>query len=243
MDDSSDVFLRWPDVDARCRGILNSSFPWLASTAVAGLMAEVKTAFDHAPSNGGFSMREALRRALWPIVVTPELLNGILSFTYRLCGNKHDAEDICQDVCVKLIEKLLTWHCEGEDWNFKAWFYQCSRREAIDSYRRRRAKTRRVPDDAARVPEDGVADQHVYDPARSAQYREEKRRLRQLIMQLPPKKQQAIFLHYFAGLSTIDIADALSITGKDRAERQRKVSNLLADAVRRLRELQNPNNE
>ena len=194
----------------------------------------------------------ALRNAIWPIVVTPDLLNRIRSFTYRQCGNQHDAEDRFQAACVTVITKLLTWHCEGADFNFEAWFYRCAEREAINSYRRSRARTAWVFDKATRVrdaegmdphnprpakrePEEEVTDHRERGPVEELETQELIWRVRAALTNpaLTPEQERLASL-LLSEATTSEIADALDIEGTSPLS---NVNNKVQRLYRKLRQL------
>lgn len=62
-------------------------------------------------------------------------LKPIFNFIYRICGNAKDAEDITQDVFIKLWKNLKKYKPEK---NFKAWLFSIARNTAIDWLRKRK---------------------------------------------------------------------------------------------------------
>ena len=62
-------------------------------------------------------------------------LKPIFNFVYRICGNVKDAEDITQEVFIKLWRNLKKYR-SGK--NFKAWLFSIARNTAIDWLRKRK---------------------------------------------------------------------------------------------------------
>jgi len=58
----------------------------------------------------------------------------ILNFSYRLLGNRADAEDVTQDVFVKAAKKLSSLRKPGV---FNAWLYSIARSTCTDLIRKR----------------------------------------------------------------------------------------------------------
>lgn len=113
---------------------------------------------------------------------------------YRLAlsmtGSPADAEDVCQNVFLKVLEKqpeLLP----GKE---RAWLFQVTANECRSLWRRLKLRAT-VPLEQAlnlTAPEDGVL-------------------LRQ-VMGLPPKDRAVLYLHYFEGFSTQEIGGMLLIS-------------------------------
>lgn len=68
-----------------------------------------------------------------------ELLNfylkPVFNFVYRVCGNTKDAEDITQEVFIKLWKNINKYKPEK---NFKAWLFSIARNTTIDWLRKRK---------------------------------------------------------------------------------------------------------
>ena len=62
-------------------------------------------------------------------------LSSIYNFVYHLCGNKQDAEDITQEVFVKVWKNIKKYKPEQ---NFKTWIFSVARNTAIDWLRKRK---------------------------------------------------------------------------------------------------------
>ena len=63
--------------------------------------------------------------------------DGIFRLAFRLTGNRNEAEDLTQDICASLPEKLAAYRAEAQ---FSTWLYRVVVNGAHD--RRRRAATR-----------------------------------------------------------------------------------------------------
>jgi RNA polymerase sigma-70 factor (ECF subfamily) len=62
-------------------------------------------------------------------------LKPVFNFVYRMSGNAKDAEDITQEVFIKLWKNLKKYE-SGK--NFKAWLFSIARNTAIDRLRKRK---------------------------------------------------------------------------------------------------------
>lgn len=113
---------------------------------------------------------------------------------YRLAlsmtGSPADAEDVCQTVFLKLLEKRPALDPEKE----RAWLLQVTANECHSLWRR----LRRRPT----VPLDAAAELAA-PPADS---------LLRRIMELPRGDQAVLYLHYYEGFSTQEVGEMLRIS-------------------------------
>ena len=130
---------------------------------------------------------------------------------YRLAlsmtGSAADAEDVCQTVFLKLIEKRPGLESGKE----RAWLFQVTANECRSLWRRLKRRGTVPLDQAAELaaPEEGAL-------------------LRQ-VMELSPKDQTVLYLHYFEGFSTQETGALLHIS-------QSAVTTRLLRARQRLKE-------
>lgn len=123
---------------------------------------------------------------------------GIL---FRLLGNRDEAEDITQEVFLKLYRKPLIGRREH---NLSAWLYRVAVNMGYNQIRSRKRRWQRntilVPD-----PVDGMA-----DPAESAIQAEVKTAVRVALACLPQRQTQLLLLRQM-GLSYAELADACNV--------------------------------
>lgn len=62
-------------------------------------------------------------------------LKAVFNFTYRLVGNRQDAEDIAQETFLKMWRGLKKFR---QNENFKTWLFTIARNTAIDSLRKKK---------------------------------------------------------------------------------------------------------
>ncbi|MDP9346151.1 MAG: sigma-70 family RNA polymerase sigma factor [Actinomycetota bacterium] len=120
---------------------------------------------------------------------------SVHDYVLRIVGNRHDAEDVTQQVFAKLITSLDQYR-PGEA-PFMAWVLRVAHNVAIDHVRRpRTVPWEQVPDADARGARDGVAEQ-----ARAS--------LQAALGSLPEAQRDVLVLTHFVGLSPAEIASQL----------------------------------
>lgn len=114
----------------------------------------------------------------------------VYRLAYKWCGVKEDAEDIAQEVFVKLVHKLHTFRQKSA---FKTWLYRIVVNTAKDFSRKRAGKQA--------LEADFVLEQHRHNPGGSGGDTVETPRLMAAIDKLPLKQKEAVLLVYGEGLS------------------------------------------
>lgn len=70
------------------------------------------------------------------VVLIDRHFKDVFNFTYRLVGNREDAEDITQETFLKMWRNVKKYrHSE----NFKTWLFTIARNTAIDSLRKKKS--------------------------------------------------------------------------------------------------------
>ncbi len=139
----------------------------------------------------------------------------VLRTAYRVLGNWADAEDVAQEVFVRLHRHGLNFATEAA---MGAWIYRVTVNLCLDRAR------------AAR-PWHELPELRCQDPsAEAAVLREEqKRRLMAALATLPPRERAAVVLREIEGLSTAEVAAALgSAEGTVRSQVSKALEHLRA---------------
>lgn len=126
-----------------------------------------------------------------------------LAFSYL--GNKYDAEDVCQCVFTKLLERDVTL-TEGKE---KAFLLTCTANECKNLLRSFWRKNVGELDDSLVFESDG--DKEVWDA----------------VMHLPKKYRLVVHLYYYEGYSQNEIADILKISVSAVQTRMSRAKKLL----------------
>lgn len=135
-----------------------------------------------------------------------------------------DAADLTQHVFVRALEALPRYRQEGTPFN--AWLFRIARNAATDTYRRRQ-KT--LPWEHLPVVWEPFSDE---DPETLTLRLEALNRLRVLVAQLPPEKQEMLYLRFAGELTAAEIA---AVVGKSEAAVQRQLSRTIQYLKERYR--------
>ena len=134
--------------------------------------------------------------------VLPEYAAKGFSLAVQLLGNTDDAADTVQEGLLALWRNRERLE---RDRNPRGWFYRVIRNLCVDRLRRR-ARGKTVAFDEALAPDDETA-----DPARTAQQKEYRARLRRELGGMSPNLREILYLRDFHDLSYADIAEVLAI--------------------------------
>jgi RNA polymerase sigma-70 factor (ECF subfamily) len=176
--------------------------------------------------------RDVLRRcragdqAAWQELVSRHT-RRVFGLAYRFCGRVDEAEDLTQEVFVKVFQNLHRF--QETDAAFSTWLMSIARNQAIDHYRRRREeRIRRAQDpeilEVLSSPEPG--------PLGDVEQEERVQLVRSGLRALPADLREPLVLCDLQGLAYEQIAGALGIplgTVKSRINRGR------LELARRLR--------
>ncbi|WP_226582683.1 RNA polymerase sigma factor [Halobacillus litoralis] len=128
----------------------------------------------------------------------------LYSFAYRMTNDKQAAEEVMQDVFVKLWRGRGAGHYVKERGKFSSWLLTITRNASIDLLRKK--KVQEVEwDGRDSLNEDLPGVEQVIED------KEERDQLRNAIDTLPDEQQRMICLFYFQGLSQREIAEKCDI--------------------------------
>lgn len=144
----------------------------------------------------------------------------IFGLSFRLTGNRAEAEDLTQDICLALPAKLGSWRGEAR---FTTWLYRITVNAAHD--RRRRAASR------AKAA-DGWGDWEVNRRAWIAEQAAAQDWLAATMARLPPDLRDTVALTLGEALSQRDAADILGVSEGTVAWRMSEVKKRLRAMAR-----------
>lgn len=153
----------------------------------------------------------------WEDIVRDHSLR-VFRLAYRLTGNRHEAEDLTQEVFVRVFRSLDTY----QPGTFEGWLHRITTNLFLDqARRRRRISFEALPDNAAdrlagtmRAPDLSLADQMFDDDIEVA------------LRELKPEFRVAVVLCDVEGLTYEEISDVLGVkigTVRSRIHRGRSL--------------------
>jgi RNA polymerase sigma-70 factor, ECF subfamily len=155
----------------------------------------------------------------------------VFNIAYKFTGKHDEAEDLTQDVFLKIFKSLHTFDRRA---NFQTWLVSVSRNLCIDHYRSVRKERETIDRDVD--PGDLMPASTTASPFAALEQRDRVELLKKAMDQLPPTLRSAVLLRDIQELSYQEIADRLHLpegTVKSRINRGRAE---LARQIRRLRD-------
>jgi RNA polymerase sigma-70 factor (ECF subfamily) len=126
----------------------------------------------------------------------------VYRLAYRLTGNRHDAEDLTQEVFVRVFRSLSSY----TPGTFEGWLHRITTNLFLDMVRRKaRIRFDALPDDAERLPGKEAGPAQVYD---DTHFDDD---VQAALEALPPDFRAAVVLCDLEGLSYEEIAATLGI--------------------------------
>jgi RNA polymerase sigma-70 factor (ECF subfamily) len=129
---------------------------------------------------------------------------AVFNVTYRLTGNRQEAEDVAQETFVRAYQALRRFDLERP---LGPWLYRIATNTALNWIKRRRPEV--GLGEEALLPDPGPGPEaQVLSAERSA-------RLRAVIASLPPNYRAVIELRHFQGLSYREMSESLGVPLSD----------------------------
>ncbi|ABS24468.1 RNA polymerase, sigma-24 subunit, ECF subfamily [Anaeromyxobacter sp. Fw109-5] len=154
----------------------------------------------------------------------------VFSFLVRLTADRARAEDLCQEVFLKVVKASRTWE---ERARFRTWLYAIARNLAVDEARRA-AFRRAEPLDAPGLA--GAAAYPAGDPAPDAAAEAAllRPKLEAALAALPDEQREVFLLREYAGLRFAEIADVTGTPENTVKSRMRYALEGLREALAAL---------
>jgi RNA polymerase sigma-70 factor, ECF subfamily len=155
----------------------------------------------------------------------------IYSLCYRFTGRTGEAEDLTQEVFIKVFQTLASY--DATQGSFSTWLNRVARNHLVDHYRRTRKDrvTSSLEDETAGI-EDKPSGQE--QPMARLEARERRKLLQTALDRLSPDMREAVILRDFQDLDYDEIAQVLRVpqgTVKSRINRGRLE---LAKVIKRM---------
>lgn len=137
----------------------------------------------------------------------------ILNFAYRLINNRQLAEDLTQDVFMKVYNSARRYRPRSK---FQTWLYTIAKNTCLNELRRNRGQVvsldapldANVGELSKELPDPGA------DPATVFLQKEKENQVRAAIHDLSEKQKMAVILRRYENFSYAEIAATLDVTDK-----------------------------
>jgi RNA polymerase sigma-70 factor (ECF subfamily) len=161
----------------------------------------------------------------------------IFNLCYRFTGRPAEAEDLTQEVFIKIFQTLRTF--DAGQGSFPTWLYRVARNHLVDHYRRtkRDRATSSLDDEIGRLEE---VPSPTVEPVTQVEARERRELLQQGLDKLSPDLREAVILRDLQDLDYQEIAQVLRVpegTVKSRINRGRLE---LARVLKRMEGMRGP---
>jgi RNA polymerase sigma-70 factor (ECF subfamily) len=157
----------------------------------------------------------------------------VWSFALKMTGDREVAEDVVQEVFVRLWRRAASF--DPERGKLLSWLLTITHHAAIDELRRRRAQQSR---ETGRESFSSAAES-VSDPTDSYAHVEDREAVQHALRRLPDTQRVPLQMAFYGGLTQVEIADALATPLGTIKTRMRlgllKLRPLLADFAGRNR--------
>jgi RNA polymerase sigma-70 factor (ECF subfamily) len=128
----------------------------------------------------------------------------LYKIAYHLTASRHDAEDVVQEVFVRLHAKLVEFRGEA---HLSTWLYRMTVNTSLDALRRFKRRQKREASLALIVNEEHLAKENTTQPDQT----EMSEKLRKALSRLRKPFRVVIVLRDFEGLAYDEIAEVLQI--------------------------------
>jgi RNA polymerase sigma-70 factor (ECF subfamily) len=144
----------------------------------------------------------------------------IYNLSYRYTNRKEEAEDLTQDIMIRVYQNLKSYRAESG--SFQNWILRVARNLIIDHYR----QVRRFPQTGGseELETMKIRDEQVLNPQRAAEQLEASQFLQDGLQSLSPELKEAIVLRDLEGMAYGEMAELLNVpegTVKSRINRGR----------------------
>jgi RNA polymerase sigma-70 factor (ECF subfamily) len=153
----------------------------------------------------------------------------LFRYLLRQCGNPATAEELFQDVWIKLVHARKSYSIKAK---FKTYLFHIAHNRLIDHYRK---EGRRVPISYDDCPEDmeiASPSEPTSNPENIASLEQQKEQFLSLVHALPETQKEAFLLKEETGLSIEEIAKITGVNMETAKSRLRYAVKKLRDAMR-----------
>jgi len=152
----------------------------------------------------------------------------VYHLAYDITGDHHEAEDISQEVFMKVYRAMKTFR---RDAKMSSWLHQITVNTSIDSLRKKSVRHAKSSGELDHVSADGnlvASGAHNLDPVQSTESAQIQNRISQALQKISPKERTVFVMCHYNGLKLKETAEILNVTIGT-------VKSLLFRAIRKLR--------
>jgi len=120
-----------------------------------------------------------------------------------MTGNHHDAEDLSQEVFIKLFTSIKDFRGDSK---LSSWLYRIAMNTCIDKARRKRLKLVELDEKVAEKPSAGD------NPQSAMESRSTQQQIDRALQKLPPRQRCIFVMRHYNEMMLREIADALKIS-------------------------------
>ena len=131
---------------------------------------------------------------------------------YDITGDHDDAEDVSQEVFIKVLRSLRTFRRNAK---ISSWLYQISVNASIDLLRKKSSKPEKLMDDIERVDireNLPVSSTHAQNPEQSAEDFIIQNHISEALQKVSPKERSVFVMRHYNELKIREIAEILSVS-------------------------------
>jgi RNA polymerase sigma-70 factor (ECF subfamily) len=150
----------------------------------------------------------------------------VVNFVFRMLGNAGDADDVAQDVFVRVYQKLDTYRPETK---FSTWLFALARNAAIDHLRWR---ARHPTESIESAPEISTTS----GTAEAVNAREIGALISAAVAKLPEDQRTALVLSEYQGMSHAEVGAIMRCSAKSVESRLYRAKQTLREGLRPLLE-------
>lgn len=126
----------------------------------------------------------------------------VFGYAYYKVGNRHEAEDIAEQVFLRALENISGFEWRGIP--FSAWLLRIASNLVIDYYRSSKYKTVDIENEVDLMLDDN------HNPEQSAIKEFDRKEVIRAIQELTEEQQQVITMKFIAGMTNEEIAKAIN---------------------------------
>lgn len=125
----------------------------------------------------------------------------LFGYAYYKTGNRFEAEDIVEQVFLKVLEKIPAFEWRGAP--FSSWLFRIASNLVVDHYRSTKYEAVDISEEADSLPGDS------YNPEQFAIRESERSEIIDAIKGLTEEQQQVIVMRFIAGMTNEEVAKAI----------------------------------